>query len=141
MAATTARASSSGIDKFLDIAAKHKIGPMLVFFDGVWDPDPQSGLQREPAAGRAQQRLGAEPGPRDPCRRRQAGRAGSRTSPMLKRYADDDRVLAWDLFNEPDNPNANSYGPMELKNKDEVAARLVESVPLSGPARSNPRSR
>jgi hypothetical protein len=31
----------------------------------------------------------------------------------------------WDLFNEPDNPNENSYGPLELKNKDEVAERLV----------------
>jgi hypothetical protein len=34
-------------------------------------------------------------------------------------------VLGWDLFNEPDNPNGNSYGPLELKNKDEVASRLV----------------
>ena len=34
-------------------------------------------------------------------------------------------MLAWDLFNEPDNDNANSYGPLELKNKDEVAERLV----------------
>jgi hypothetical protein len=30
------------------------------------------------------------------------------------------------LFNEPDNDNANSYGPLELKNKDAVAARLVQ---------------
>src|SRR5262245_15464752 len=39
------------IDKFLEIAARHKIRPMLVFFDGVWDPDPQSGPQRQPRAG------------------------------------------------------------------------------------------
>jgi hypothetical protein len=44
---------------------------------------------------------------------------------VIKRYANDKRVLGWDLFNEPDNPNTNSYGPLELKNKDEVAARLV----------------
>jgi hypothetical protein len=44
---------------------------------------------------------------------------------VIKRYAADDRVLAWDLFNEPDNDNGTSYGPLELKNKDEVAARLV----------------
>jgi hypothetical protein len=44
---------------------------------------------------------------------------------VLTRYANDERVLAWDLFNEPDNDNTNSYGPLELKNKDKVAARLV----------------
>ena len=50
----------------------------------------------------------------------------NRTSPTCsQRYANDERVLAWDLFNEPDNDNSNSYGPLELKNKDEAAARLV----------------
>ncbi len=52
----------------------------------------------------------------------------SYVSDVLKRYANDKRVLAWDLFNEPDNLNANSYGPLELKNKDEVAARLVRKT-------------
>ena len=47
---------------------------------------------------------------------------------VLQRYAKDKRVLAWDLFNEPDNLNGNSYGPLELKNKDEVAARLVRKT-------------
>ena len=61
------------VDKFLEIAAKHKIRPMIVFFDGVWDPDPQSGPQNRPRARRPQQRLGAKPGPRRAGRQRQAG--------------------------------------------------------------------
>jgi hypothetical protein len=44
---------------------------------------------------------------------------------VVGRYGNDARVLAWDLFNEPDNQNSNSYGPLELKNKDEAAERLV----------------
>src|SRR5919106_6060663 len=28
------------IDRFLSIVDRHKIGVMLVFFDGVWDPNP-----------------------------------------------------------------------------------------------------
>jgi len=32
----------------------------------------------------------------------------------------------WDVFNEPDNPNAGSYGSRELQNKDELAAKLVK---------------
>src|SRR4029078_6384990 len=41
----------SRVDQVLDIAAKHHIRPILVFFDGVWDPDPQSGPQRRPRTG------------------------------------------------------------------------------------------
>lgn len=46
----------------------------------------------------------------------------------MQKFGDDDRVLVWDLFNEPDNPNTNSYGSKEFaeKEKDEVAARLVK---------------
>src|ERR1051325_7614728 len=31
------------LDQFLSIAAKHKIKPMFVLFDSVWDPDPKPG--------------------------------------------------------------------------------------------------
>ena len=41
----------ANVDKFLEIAARHKIRPMLVIFDGVWDPDPQSGPQNRPRVG------------------------------------------------------------------------------------------
>ena len=44
---------------------------------------------------------------------------------LLKRYGQDKRVLIWDLFNEPDNPNSGSYGSRELQNKDDAAAKLV----------------
>src|SRR5262245_22083939 len=39
------------LDQFLRICAKHKIKPMLVLFDSVWDPNPQPGKQRAPKPG------------------------------------------------------------------------------------------
>ena len=45
---------------------------------------------------------------------------------VVGRFANDKRVLLWDLFNEPDNPNKKSYGPLELTNKDEAAVRLLK---------------
>ncbi|HKZ02018.1 MAG TPA: hypothetical protein VJ180_07255, partial [Pyrinomonadaceae bacterium] len=39
------------LDTFLTIAARHKIKPMLVIFDSVWDPDPHPGKQRAPKPG------------------------------------------------------------------------------------------
>ena len=36
------------MEQFLEIADRHKIGVMFVLFDGVWDPFPHAGRQREP---------------------------------------------------------------------------------------------
>ncbi len=40
----------------------------------------------------------------------------------------DQRIQAWDLFNEPDNPNRSSYGHVELANKAELALKLLEKT-------------
>jgi hypothetical protein len=113
------------VDKFLEISAKHKIKPMLVFFDGVWDPDPQSGPQNRPRVGVHNSGWVQSPGRVILADNAKQEALKPYITDMISRYAKDDRVLAWDLFNEPDNLNGNSYGPLELKNKDEVAARLV----------------
>ncbi len=113
------------VDKFLEISAKHKIKPMLVFFDGVWDPDPQSGPQNRPRVGVHNSGWVQSPGRVILADKAKQEALKPYITDMISRYAKDDRVLAWDLFNEPDNLNGNSYGPLELKNKDEAAARLV----------------
>jgi hypothetical protein len=115
----------ANVDKFLEIAAKHNIRPMVVFFDGVWDPDPQSGPQNRPRVGVHNSGWVQSPGRvilADPAKQDELQEY---VSDVVKHFAKDQRILAWDLFNEPDNLNANSYGPLELKNKDAVAARLV----------------
>ena len=43
---------------------------------------------------------------------------------MIGRFRDDQRVLIWDLMNEPDNENG-SYKAQELPNKGELALRLL----------------
>jgi hypothetical protein len=116
------------VDKFLEIAAAHKIRPMLVFFDGVWDPDPQAGLQRRPRTGVHNSGWVQSPGRVVLADDAKQDALKPYVVEVLTRYANDDRVLAWDLFNEPDNPNTNSYGPLELMNKDEVAERLVRKA-------------
>jgi hypothetical protein len=116
------------LDQFLEIAARHKIKPMLVFFDGVWDPDPQAGLQRRPRFGVHNSGWVQSPGRVVLADDAKQDALEPYVTEVMTRYANDDRVLAWDLFNEPDNPNTNSYGPMELKNKDERAERLVRKV-------------
>jgi hypothetical protein len=113
------------VDEFLEIAARHKIRPMIVLFDGVWDPDAQSGPQRRPRTGVHNSGWVQSPGRYILVDDARQDALEPYVTDVIKRYGQDKRVLMWDLFNEPDNPNANSYGPLELKNKDERAERLV----------------
>lgn len=113
------------VDEFLEIAERHNIRPLVVFFDGVWDPDPQSGLQRRPRTGVHNSGWVQSPGRVVLADDAKQDALEPYVTDVIKRYANDKRVLGWDLFNEPDNPNTNSYGPMELKDKDARAARLV----------------
>jgi hypothetical protein len=113
------------IDQFLKISARHHIRPMIVLFDGVWDPDPQSGPQRRPRTGVHNSGWVQGPGRVVLADDKKQDALHAYVTDIIERYAHDKRVLAWDLFNEPDNPNSNSYGPLELKDKDERAARLV----------------
>lgn len=113
------------LDAFLDICEKHSIRPMIVLFDGVWDPDPQLGPQRRPRDGVHNSGWVQGPGRVILNSPDKQDRLEGYVTEVIERYKNDKRVLAWDLFNEPDNGNGNSYGPLELKNKDEMAARLV----------------
>jgi hypothetical protein len=105
------------LDQYLAIADRHKIGTMLVLFDGVWDTDPNPGKQRDPRPGLHNSGWVQSPGRAilgDPARHDELK---AYVVGVVSRFKDDPRVHAWDLFNELDNPNAKSYGATELKDK------------------------
>jgi hypothetical protein len=116
------------VDEFLEIAQRHQLGVMFVLFDGVWDPDPQTGPQRRPRTGVHNSGWVQGPGRVVLADADKQDELRGYVQDVIGRYKNDARVQVWDLFNEPDNDNANSYGPLELKNKDEVAARLVRQA-------------
>ncbi|MEJ7616617.1 MAG: hypothetical protein WKF30_06535 [Pyrinomonadaceae bacterium] len=105
------------LDQFLTIADKHKIRPMLVLFDSCWDPNPVLGKQREPRPGVHNSGWMQSPGAKalqDPAER---PRLEAYVKGVVGAFAKDERVLAWDIWNEPDNMNNSSYGKIEPKNK------------------------
>jgi hypothetical protein len=123
-----ATAFKKRIDQFLTIAAKHKIRPMLVLFDSCWDPFPQLGKQHEPHPGVHNSGWVQSPGAKaleDPS---QYPRLEAYTKGVVGAFAKDRRVLAWDVWNEPDNTNGSSYGKLEPKNKVELVLRLLPQV-------------
>ncbi len=97
------------IDAFLAIAAKHNIKPIFVLFDSCWDPEPKLGPQHPPIPGVHNSGWVQAPG-----RARLEDASGY---PKLREYvqgvvgafAKDDRILAWDVWNEPDNDGGGNY--------------------------------
>jgi hypothetical protein len=115
----------SRLDTFLSIAAKHKIRPMLVLFDSVWDPNPQLGKQRAPRPGVHNSGWLQSPGAKalqDPA---ESARLEAYVKGVVGAFARDERILAWDIWNEPDNTNGGSYGEQEPKNKVALVLALL----------------
>jgi hypothetical protein len=116
------------VDQFLAIAAKHKIRPMVVLFDSVWDPFPAVGPQRPPRPGVHNSGWVQSPGKvalEDPTH---WPRLETYVKAVVSRFKDDARVLAWDVWNEVDNPNEPAYGSLEPKNKMELVLALLPQV-------------
>ncbi len=120
------------IDEFLTICQKHNIRPMLVIFDSVWDPYPKAGKQPEPVPGLHNSGWVQSPGADYLKDQSKWTELKAYVIDLLSHFRNDERILAWDLVNEPDNDNANSYGrnnkQEELENKKEVGVALVKAA-------------
>jgi hypothetical protein len=116
------------IDTFLAICARHRIRPIFVLFDSCWDPDPRLGPQHPPIPGVHNSGWVQSPGRvalADPA---QYPRLEAYVKGVVGAFASDPRVLAWDLWNEPDNPNIPAYSAEELPDKIEIVNRLLPRV-------------
>lgn len=91
------------VDRFLAIAASHGIRPMLVFFDDCWNDDPRAGVQPQPRPGVHNSCWVRSPGSRATSDSAEWPRLENYVAAVIGRFADDPRVLAWDLYNEPGN--------------------------------------
>ena len=118
----------SRIDIFLALCAKHHIRPILVLFDSVWDPNPKLGPQHPPIPGVHNSGWVQSPGGAALADPAQYPRLEVYVKGVIGAFASDPRVLAWDLWNEPDNPNIPAYSVEEPSNKVDLVARLLPKV-------------
>jgi hypothetical protein len=116
------------IDTFLQIADKHNIRPMFVLFDSCWDPLPKLGKQRAPRPGVHNSGWVQSPGAAALKDSAQYPRLEAYVKGVVGAFGHDRRILAWDIWNEPDNTNASSYGKLELPNKVEYVQKLLPKV-------------
>lgn len=116
------------IDRFLTIANRHHIHPIFVLFDSCWEPFPKLGPQHPPIPGVHNSGWVQAPGAeilKDPA---QYPRLERYVKGVVGAFAADKRILAWDVWNEPDNGNDSSYAKGEPRNKNEIVLELVPQV-------------
>jgi hypothetical protein len=123
-----ARGFTTRIDTFLQIANKHHIKPLFVLFDSCWDPDPRLGKQRKPRPGVHNSGWVQGPGAKALQDFAQYSRLEAYVKGVVGAFATDERVLGWDVWNEPDNTNQGSYEKSEPKNKVALVQELLPKV-------------
>jgi hypothetical protein len=114
------------IDAFLTISSRHHIRPIFVLFDSCWDPFPKLGPQHPPIPGVHNSGWLQSPGAAALGDRAQEPRLHAYVEGVIGAFANDTRILSWDVWNEPLATNEGSYGKIELKNKE---ARVLVLLP------------
>ncbi|MDA3638997.1 cellulase family glycosylhydrolase [Mycobacterium xenopi] len=113
--------------QFVAIAARHRIKPLFVLFDSCWDPLPKLGRQRAPRPGVHNSGWVQSPGAERLDDRRYIRTLYDYVTGVVSQFRNDDRVLGWDVWNEPDNP-ARVYSSVERKDKQQLVADLLPQV-------------
>jgi hypothetical protein len=98
----------SRLNTTLDIANKHGIKLLLTPFDSCWNGFPKIGKQPEPVPGVMLSSWMQSPGVDALVNQTEWPRLQAYVTGLVGAFANDDRVLGWDIWNEPDNPDYDS---------------------------------
>lgn len=109
------------INTFLTIAERHHIRPIFVLFDSCWNPLPKLGPQPPPTPGVHNSGWVQAPGPAVLADVTQVPRLENYVKGVVGAFARDTRILAWDIWNEPDNGGSKE----EQHNKNEILMDLL----------------
>ena len=112
------------VGQYLKVSDSHDIATILVLLDDVWNPDPKSGTQPAPMPGVHNSGWVQSPG--------RAILGDLEAHDSLKPYVEgviahfdgDERVIAFELYNEP----GNRYPNFELPNKATYSLALLQKA-------------
>ncbi|MCD2422524.1 glycoside hydrolase family 5 protein [Niabella pedocola] len=116
------------LDIVLGLAEKQGIRLLLTIFDSCWDPYPRWGTQPAPRPHVHNSGWVQSPGVQALKDTAGYGRLETYVKDLLRRFGKDKRVLAWDVWNEPDNRNIPSYDQLELPDKTVYVLPLLKKV-------------
>lgn len=114
------------IDHFLEIAYQHGIRTMFVLFDDCWHDHPRLGKQPEPTPGVHNSGWVKSPGTRALKDSAQWDRLEGYVVDIVGTFGQDERVVAWDIYNEPGNNFLTALSLPILLRTGAVVSRLVQ---------------
>lgn len=113
------------MDEYLTISNKHHIKTLFVLFDSCWNPFPVSGKQRAPKPFVHNSGWVQSPGQKVLLDETQNPRLEKYVKETIAHFKNDDRILGWDIWNEPDNMTGPSYEKVEIANKEDLVYKLL----------------
>jgi len=117
------------LESYLQTAEKYQIKTLLVLLDDVWHPVPKLGKQPDPTPFVHNSGWVQAPGAAILGDSLRHGELKNYIKGVLRHFAQDKRVVAWDLYNEPDNvANQPGYAELELKDKYTYTFSLLKKV-------------
>jgi endo-1,4-beta-mannosidase len=119
------------MDQYLAIADKHGIRTIFVFFDDCWNPTYQAGKQPDPKPGVHNSGWVRDPGDLILEDTTVVPMLESYVKDVLKRFAQDERIVLWDLYNEPGNSGYLNKSMPLLQQVFTWARSVNPSQPLS----------
>ena len=123
-----AEAFLARISHLLDIAQDRGISLIPVLFDGVWHPRPKLGAQPDPKPRLHNSIWVQSPGSRVLQDRSLWPQLRPYVQGVIRHFSGDSRIVAWDLFNEPDQIDATTMADGSRERKAASAAGLLEHV-------------
>ena len=115
------------INTYLAIADRHHIKTMFVLFDSCWDPFPSLGKQKAPRPHVHNSRWVQGPGQKALHDSTQYPRLERYVKGIIQSFGQDQRVVVWDIWNEPDN-KSNSYKDVGLPDKVDYVYPLLKKA-------------
>ena len=119
------------VSNYLDMAEKHKISTIFVFFDDCWNPTYQAGKQPEPKPGIHNSGWVRDPGDLLFSDSNLTDSLELYVKDILNTFKDDKRIVLWDLYNEPGNSGYGNKSMPLLEKVFEWARTVNPSQPLS----------
>jgi hypothetical protein len=117
------------MERYLAIADKRGIATMFVFFDSCWDPRPKWGRQPEPRPRTHNSIWVQSPGVEALRHPEKQAHLKPYVQGVIKHFANDPRILAWDLWNEPDNFDGGARAtPPEPHDKPQLVLPLLKAA-------------
>lgn len=119
------------VNQYLTIADKHNISTLFVLFDDCWNPTYQAGKQPNPKPGIHNSGWVRDPGDKIHQDTTLYTVLRRYTKSVLSHFANDKRIVLWDLYNEPGNSDYGNKSMPLLRKVFQWGREVNPSQPLS----------